>query len=58
MGAQDTPASSAWTQLWTPMGLEGQSVRAASVPTQPTLSRWIGPVPWPKNALVLATDPM
>ena len=45
IGAQETPASSAWTQLWIPIGLDGQLVSVLSVPTQFTLSSWIGPVP-------------
>ena len=36
-----TPASSEWTQLWTPSPLLGQSTSLDSVPVQPRLSRTI-----------------
>ncbi len=52
-----TPASSAWMQLWLPMGLAGQSASLASVPPQLTLSSQIRPAPCPKKALMIAVLP-
>lgn len=57
MGRQVTPASSKWLQLCVPMGLARQSISLVSVPEQATLSSWIGPLPWPKNAWVRAFAP-
>ena len=53
---QRTPASSKCKQLWVPNGLAGQSISRVSVPTHCTLSRRIGPVPWPncENETALA----
>ena len=42
-----TPASSPWTQLWTPTGFALQSNRLDSLPVQARLSRRMGPVPCP-----------
>ena len=44
-GRHLTPASSEWTQLWTPSPLLGQSTSLDSVPVQKRLSNTICPVP-------------
>ena len=49
-GIHLVPASSAWLQLWMPMGLDPQSSSRASVPVHATSSSNIGPVPAPKWA--------
>lgn len=52
-----TPASSPWSQLWVPIALAGQSISRASLPTQRTLSRVIGPDPWPYPASLTPVEP-
>ena len=56
-GRHLTPASSKWLQLWFPIPFEGQLTSLLSVPRQPTLSRRMGPVPWPKRAKEKAVAP-
>lgn len=53
MATQITPASSPWLQLCIVMA--GQSSSLCSVPTHPTLSNRIWPLPAPKKARDLAT---
>ena len=53
-----TPASSKCAQLWTPSGLLGQSTSLVSLPPQFTLSRRMGPVPWPNCANETAVAPV
>ena len=50
-----TPASSAWPLEQLTVELREQSIRLVSLPVQPTLSRYISPVPAPKWALLKAT---
>lgn len=56
-GRHLTPASSKWLQLWFPIGFAGQSTSLLSLPRQPTLSRRMGPVPWPNRAKRKAVAP-
>ena len=46
--SQATPASSRLLQLCGPWPREGHSPRNSSFPVHRTLSRWMGPFPWPK----------
>ena len=52
-----TPASSEWPFVQLTVELCEQSVRLLSLPLQATLSRWIGPAPAPKWALLYANAP-
>lgn len=52
--SQITPASSLWRQLCVPMSCLMQSAKDLSLPVHFTLSTWIGPLPSPKYAIVLA----
>jgi len=56
-GRQITPASSEWTQLWSPIAFAGQSMSLLSFPEQDTSSRRMGPLPSPKEAKSLAMAP-
>lgn len=52
-----TPASSEWPQLCTPTPLLVQSQSLGSNPVHATLSKRMGPVPWPNPAKLTATAP-
>ena len=54
---QATPASSWCPQPLVEVECEQDNSRC-SVPLQPTLSKWIGPVPWPKCASEYALAPI
>lgn len=53
-----TPASSKWTQLWSPKPAMLQSISLLSFPVHSVSSIKMGPSPWPKNAVRRACAPV